>query len=235
MAIESGFNNAGELMGLDGAMNGELSAFLGSLDPVSRAAVIQKLTKKAASMGSRAEFEKHFKELPDHVKQGLLKGDLRLTDYMLYAVKQVTSKTVKMFEPQDVRETSMRNVANAKLPKNFVFVVSGIFLLAGVPTDLTADKIKATDYKTIKDFPAITTGEHYFKANKQHIIAENNANRSFVTDNNHYVNLGYKKLHNPRLIRDEEVMEFVLELGTMDGLDAKTHVFVGLDGTGTTP
>lgn len=235
-ALDSEYNNAGELMGLDGALNGELLGYLAGLDAVTKAQVIQKLTRKPpVSSRSRAEFEKHFKELPNGVKEKLLKGELRLADYMIYSVKQITSKTVKFFETQDNKEAGLRSISNGKLQKNQVFLVTGIYLLAGIPTDLTADKIKATDFGSIKNYPAIANGEHYLKSNKVTLIPENSTNRKFITDNNTTNNLGFFKLDNPRLIKDDELIEFVMELGTMDGLDAKTHAFVALDGTGTTP
>jgi len=73
------------------------------------------------------------------------------------------------------------------------------------------------------------------KANKVTIVSENMSMRKFVTDNNHNVAIGYFELDNPRLIKDDELIEFVIELGSMDGLDAKTHFYVALNGTGTTP
>jgi len=59
--------------------------------------------------------------------------------------------------------------------------------------------------------------------------------RKFLTDNDHNSPIGYFKLDNPRLIKDDELIEFVVELGTSLGVDANTVLYVGLDGTGTTP
>jgi hypothetical protein len=235
-ALEGEYNNAGELLGIDTSMDGELSRYLNGLGAIERAKIIQKLTAKPAhSRGSRAEFEKFFKEVPDSVKSELLSGKLRLSDYTIYNIKHVASKTVKMFETQDDREVGLSNIDKAKLGKNFVFLVSGIYVLAGVSADMTDDKIKATDFASIKAIPAIANAEFSLKANKKQIIPEGNILRKFITDNNHNVALGYWKLDNPRLIKDDELIEFVIELGTMDGVAATTHILVGLDGTGTTP
>lgn len=185
--------------------------------------------------GSRADFRKFADELPSHVVGELKRGKLRLTDYSLFSIKQITSKTTKMFETQDVRETGLRNVSAAKLQKNQVFLVHSITVLAGVPTDLSPDKIKAIDFKTISLLPALANGEISLKANKTTIIAENMTMKRFVVENNHNVEVGTFKLDNPRLIKDDELIELVIELGTMDGLDAKTHFYVALNGTGTTP
>jgi hypothetical protein len=237
-ALESEFTNAGELMGIDDAMSGELTDYLGKLNPIHRAVAIRKLsTKPVGSRGSRAEFEKFFKELPAEVKSGLLKGNLRLTDYTIYSMKPINnSKTIKLFETQDVKETGLRNIDKAKLDKNFVFLVSGIYFFAGVSADITDnDKLKATNFQSVVNFPAIANGEFSLKANKKQIIPEGNMVRKFITDNDHTRPLGYFKLDNPRLIKDDELIEFVVELGTTLGLDPNTVLYVGLDGTGTTP
>ena|ERR1700757_1057929 len=236
-ALESEFNNSGELLGIDDAMNGELTEYLGKLNPVHKAIAVRKLSHKpVASRGSRAEFEKFFKELPADVKKGLLRGDLRLADYTIYSIKAVNSKTIKMFETQDDKEVGLRNIDKAKLPKNFVFVVSGIYLLAGVSADATdKEKNKAVDFKSVVTYPAIANAEWSLKANKKQIVPEGNMVRKFITDNDHNRPLGYFKLDNPRLIKDDELIEFVVELGTMAGLDPNAVLYVGLDGTGTTP
>ncbi len=188
------------------------------------------------SRRSRAEFEKFFKQISKDIKKELLRGALRLADYCIYSVKAIKSKTVKMFETQDDKETGVRNIANAKLPKNMVFLVSGLFLLAGVSRDATDPEAnKAIDFGSIKQYPAVSLGEHSLKANRKQIIPEGNSNRVFITDNNHLENLGYWKLDNPRIINDEELIEMQIEMGTMYNLPSDTFLYVGLDGTGTTP
>jgi hypothetical protein len=234
--VLSEYNNAGELLGVDTALGGGFLSSLSGMNPMQKAQVISRVTKSLPpSIGSRAEFEKFFRELPDEIREKLIKGDLRLADYSIRAIKQITSKTVKLFETQDQKETGILSIAQAKLPKGSVLVVSAISMLAGVPSALEADKIKATDFASIKGFPAIANAEFSLKANKKQIVPEGRPTRCFVTDNNQTIGIGITKLHNPRLIRDEEQIEFVIELGTMDGLDAKTHVQVELLGTITTP
>ncbi len=236
-AIESEYNNVGELMGIDDALMGEVSELMGRMKTSDKVKFIRKISSKStASRGSRAEFEKFFKEVPNGVRQSLISGDLRLTDYTLYSIKPVNSKTIKLFETQDDKEVGLRNISNAKLPKNFVFLVSGIYVLAGISADVNdKEKTKATDFKSVVNFPAIANAEFSLKANKKQIIPEGNIIRKFITDNNHTTSLGYFKLDNPRLIKDDELIEFVLELGTMTDLNPNTVVYVGLDGTGTTP
>lgn len=234
--IDSEFNNAGELLGL-GALDSDVMGELSRMTPLKRAAMINRLTKQVrGSRRSRGEMEKFFKQVPKHVKSELVRGKLRLADYTIFATKRVTSKTIKMFETQDDKNVGVSNISNAKLPKNSVFLVSGIYLLAGISADIAdAEANKAIPFASISAYPALANGEFSLKANKTQIVPENQANRRFVTDNDTTTPIGYYKLDNPRLIKDEELIEFTVEVGTMFGLDPDLHIWVGLDGTGTTP
>ncbi len=231
----SEFNNVGALLGLDGDINNELLGALRQLPPIRRQMAINKLTAPAmGSKGSRAEMEKHFRELPKHIKDELAKGNLRLADALIYSIKPVTSKTIKMFETQDDKEIGLRNISNAKLPKNQSLLVSGIVLLAGVSADASKDAIMATAYDRLEGFPAIANGESNLKANKKIIMPET-SNNFFKTFGLNTVPVGYYKLSNPRLIQDDIQIEFTVELGTMTGILPNTQLFVGLHGTITTP
>jgi hypothetical protein len=232
--LASEYNNAGELYGLDA-----VSRMMHTANPVKKALALKKLIQSGSattSRKSRAEMEKVFKNLPDNVKVGLQKGEIRMSDYTIYSIKPINSKTIKMFEPQDDKEVGVRNISNAKLPKNMVFLVSGIYLLTGTNVNPTnPEGHKAIRFGSVSGVPTIANGEFSLKANRKQIIPENQAIRSFVTDNNQQVSLGYYKLDNPRLIRDEEVIEFTIELGTQLDIPANQWMYVGLDGTGTTP
>ena len=229
------YNNVGALLGIEGMDNDELLGALARMNPLQRAKVINKLASQpVASKGSRAEMEKHFSELPQHIKEGLTKGDLRLADTVIYSIKPVSSKTIKLFETQDDKEIGLRNISNAKLPKNQALLVSGIILLAGVSADATKDKIMATNYTKLENFPALANGEFSLKSNKKQIVPET-SNNVFKTDNLNLVTLGYYKLANPRIIQDDVLTELTLELGTLDGVAQNTYVWAGLHGTITTP
>ena len=230
------YDNSGALLGLDGLDgNEELLGALRKMNPVKRQRVINALASQGGrSRGSRAEMEKHFGELPEHIRQLLVSGDLRLADTIIYSIKPANSKTVKMFETQDVKEVGLRNISNAKLPKNQALLVSGIILLAGVPAGNTPDQIMSTKYGQLEDFAAITNAEFNLKANKKIIMPETSIG-AFKTNNMHNLPIGYYKLANPRLIHDDILVEATLELGTMQGLDPNTYVYCGLHGTITTP
>jgi len=232
---QSEYNNAGALYGI----NENSEEFLGALkqmNPVKRARVINKLAQPTVpSKGSRAEMEKHFVELPAHVKDQLTKGDLRLADTIIYSVKPLSQKTTKIFEPQDTRQVSLRSLSEARLTKNSVLLVSGIIMLAGVAASETTDDAMRTSFAKIEAIPALANGEFYLKANKKVIVPEGTSNRVFCTENNHLGQLGYYKLSNPRLIHDDVTIEFIVELGTTTGIAANTQIYVGLVGTITTP
>ena len=229
------YNNQGALLGIDGAEGEELLGALRRMNPIQRQRTINKLSNTGAgSRGSRAEMEKHFAELPAHIKEALVRGELRLADNTIYSIKPVTSKTIKLFETQDDKEIGLRNVSNAKLPKNQALLVSGIYILAGTSADATKDKVIATNFKGLEDFPAIANGEFNLKTNKKQIVPET-SNGIFKTINNHNIPMGYYKLANPRLIQDDVLIEMTIELGSVDGIPNNTYIFAALHGTITTP
>ena len=232
------YNNAGALLGLDGENDelvGDVMGALKQMPPLKRARTINRLTQPApASKGSRAEMEKHFHELPKHIQEGLKKGELRLADTVIYSIKPANSKTVKMFETQDVREIGLRNISNAKLPKNQALLVSGIILLAGVSADQTPDAVMATAFSGIETVPSFGTGEFDLKANKKQIVPET-SNNVFKTAGFTMVPAGYYKLANPRLIHDDILIELTISLGTMQSVNPNAQIWAGLHGTITTP
>jgi hypothetical protein len=234
--MESEYTNPTELLGLNGEMDTELLGYLNALNPVQRAKAMSKIVKRhIPSQGSRAEFEKFFVELPKHIKEQLLQGKLRLADQLIYTIKPIKgAKTIKMFESQDVKEVNLRNISNAKLPKNMALLVSGIYLLHGVATSLDIDDIKTTKFDTIENVGALANGEFKLKANKKQLVSDT-SNRKFVTTQFDMVPKSFYKLANPRLIHDDVDIEFEIELGTIKGLDANSVLYVGLEGTATIP
>jgi len=234
--MESEYTNPTELLGLNGEMDTELLGYLNALNPVQRAKAMSKVVKRhIPSQGSRAEFEKFFVELPKHIKEQLLQGKLRLADQLIYTIKPIKgAKTIKMFESQDVKEVNLRNISNAKLPKNMALLVSGIYLLHGVADSLDIDDVKTTKFDTIENIGALANGEFKLKANKKQLVSDT-SNRKFVTTQFDMVPKSFYKLANPRLIHDDVDIEFEIELGTIKGLDANSVLYVGLEGTATIP
>lgn len=230
------YNNAGALLGLDTTTgNSEVMSSLNQMNPVKRQRTINKLAGGGIpSRGSRAEMEKHFSELPQHIKDGLAKADLRLADTVVYAIKPVSSKVTKFFETQDTKKIALASLSAARLPKGSALLVSGITLLAGVGTDATDDKVMSIKFEGIENYGAISNGEFSLKSNKKIIMPET-SNMVFKTNNNMMVPQGYYKLANPRLIHDDVLIEATVELGTMEGVANFTYLYLGLHGTITTP
>ena len=231
------FNNVGALLGLgDNELSNELLGALKQLPPIRRQKAINMLTNPVTpSKGSRGEMEKHFRELPAHIKAQLAKGDLRLADTLIYSIKPVNgSKTIKMFETQDERQVGLRNISNGRLQKNQALLVSGIVLIAGVAADATPDASMAINFSKLEDIPALANGESDLKANKKVIFPET-GNNIFKTLGLNTVPVGYYKLHNPRMIEDDVLIEYTINLGTTTGIAANTYLFLGLHGTITTP
>lgn len=192
--------------------------------------------------GSRAEFLEKINEVPENIVNDLDDALLRLGDFIIYSIKPIgASKTIKMFETQDDKEVGLRNISNAKLPQKMTMMCSGVFLLVGtapaaVSGAPTSDEIKATSFGSIggTNLGALANAEFELKANKKVIIPEISC-RAFVTDNNHNWPIGFYKLHNPRLILDNVLLEATLELGTTEDIPADTYIYMGLYGTVTTP
>ena len=234
-ALDSEYNNSGELLG-PGDFTNELLGYLGKLNPLKRQATISKLSKKPIpSKGSRAEMEKSFAELPEHIRNALLHGKLRLADHVIYSIKPINgSKTVKMFESQDVKEVGLRNISSGKLPKNMVMMLSGIVLLQGISASALTDDVKSTAYDLIDTKSALATGEMTIRANKKQLMSETSL-LVFKTTNFNMVPKGYYKLHNPRIIHDDVDIEVDIDLGTITGLDPHAYLFLALHGTVTIP
>lgn len=234
--MESEYTNPTDLLGLNGEMDNELLGYLNALNPVARTKAMSKITKRhIPSQGSRAEFEKFFIELPKHIKEQLLQGKLRLADHLIYSIKPINgAKTIKMFESQDVKEVGMRNISNAKLPKNMALLVSGVYLLQGVATSTAVDDLKVATFSSIETVGAVANGEFKLKANKKQLVSDT-SNRKFITTGFDVVPKGFYKLSNPRLIQDDVDIEFEIELGTISGVNANAVLYVGLEGTATIP
>ncbi|HVD99534.1 MAG TPA: hypothetical protein VNB90_15100 [Cytophagaceae bacterium] len=235
---DSEYSNAAELFGLDGDEAGEeLLGAIKKMPLLKRAKVLKNLFKPSpGSKGSRAEMEKFMVELPDHIKQGLGSNKLKFADHTVYSIKAVNgAKTIKMFEPQDVKEVGLTNISNGRLPKNSALLVSGIFLLQGVAATITSkDDIKSTIFSGIDTVGAFATGEFTLKANKKSIV-DSTSNNVFKTSGFNAVPVGFYKLSNPRLIQDDVDIEMEIDLGTLSGINANAVLYVGLYGTVTIP
>lgn len=228
------YRNPADLLGIDETE--ALSDYLNSLNPLEHAVVLNKFYKgPIASHGSRAEFEKFLKDVPQLIVEQLSQGKLRLADMTIYNVKPMQGNRIKMFEPQDVRILGLRNIGEARLPKNMALLVSGIYLLQGQAVSLSDNDVMTVQFESLRAVEALANGESTLKVNRKHFLPENISNRKFVHNGYDIYPAGYYKLDNPRIIADDEEISFEIELGSTTGIPANTVLYIGLHGTATIP
>jgi hypothetical protein len=229
----SEYTNAVDLLGTD--ERAELMGLLGAMGPRASKSLSSVLKKQIPSKGSRAEMEKFFAELPDHIKKGLLAGKLRFADDVVFSCRLVGGgKKVEMFQSHDIKEKGLVSISAQRLQKNQALLVSGVYLQAGIAATPDTEGIKATKFDSITRIPAIANGQWSLIADKKTLVNEM-SNRVFQTEGFTSVPVGYYKLANPRLVHDDVDIEFVVDLGTLSGIDPNTALYVGLHGTVTTP
>ncbi|RYZ48297.1 MAG: hypothetical protein EOP49_19010 [Sphingobacteriales bacterium] len=201
-----------------GSMNE--AEFLGAVEqaaPEEKARFFRK-TKEIAKQGagktargSRQDFESRISLLPRDVQKGLASKSLQSVDISYYAVKDITnSKVVKMLRDDDNKSVGYTNISSAKLEKGAFFLLHAIRLTygvadQGVSTPLNVNFALTPDY--------IRNGEFEFKANGA-VLIPNTSLEVFNTKGNNRLVEGTYILDNPKLIRDQQTIEFNLEWGT---------------------
>jgi hypothetical protein len=188
---------------------------------------IQTQTKQvavASSSRSRAEFEKRIHMLPKETQAGLAAQNLQAVDTAYYVVKGVgESKVIKMFKDDDNKVVGIGNLSSAKLEKGNFFLLYGIQLLAGVAG--AGEEASSVNFDTIPDF--IRNGEFEFKANGTTLIPAT-SNEIFFTEGKDIFK-GLFVLDNPKIIRDQQSIEFNIEWGV--NAPENTYVKAILRGT----
>ncbi|MFN6377888.1 MAG: hypothetical protein ACK4WD_01335 [Flavobacteriales bacterium] len=178
----------------------------------------------ATSSRSRAEFEKRIHLLPTEIQKGLASQSLQAVDTVIYVVKSVAgSKVVKMFKDDDNKVVGISNISSGKLEKGNFFLLYGIQLMAGVAegNETAAD----VNFNTIPDY--VRNGEFEFKANGT-VLVPNTSNEAFFTEGRDIFK-GLYVLDNPKVIKDQQAIEFNLEWGT--NAPANTYLKAILRGT----
>jgi len=162
-----------------------------------------------ASSRSRAEFEKRIHMLPSEIQKGLANQSLQAVDTALYVVKSITgSKVIKMFKDDDNKVVGISNISSGKLEKGNFFLLYGMQLLAGVAegTETAPD----VAFNVIPDY--VRNGEFEFKANGT-VLVPNTSNEVFFTEGKDIFK-GLYILDNPKVIKDQQSIEFNLEWGS---------------------
>ncbi|MEZ4798187.1 MAG: hypothetical protein R2809_00120 [Flavobacteriales bacterium] len=178
----------------------------------------------ATSSRSRAEFEKRIHLLPTEIQKGLASQSLQAVDTVIYVVKSVAgSKVVKMFKDDDNKVVGISNISSGKLEKGNFFLLYGIQLMAGIAeaNETAAD----VNFNSIPDY--VRNGEFEFKANGT-VLVPNTSNEAFFTEGKD-VFKGLYVLDNPKVIKDQQAIEFNLEWGT--NAPANTYLKAILRGT----
>lgn len=201
-----------------GSMNE--AEFLGAVEqaPAEEKAKFFRKTKEMArastgkiARGSRGDFESRINLLPKEIQKGLATKSLQSVDISYYATKDITnSKVVKMLRDDDNKSVGYTNISSAKLEKGAFFLLHAIRLLYGVsdPGETTPLKI---NFAQLPDY--IRNGEFEFKANAA-VLIPNTSLEVFNTKGNSQIVEGTYILDNPKLIRDQQTIEFNLEWGT---------------------
>ncbi len=201
-----------------GSMNE--AEFLGAVEqaPVEEKARFFRKTKNMAkastgnsTRGSRRDFKSRINLLPREVQKGLGNKSLQSLDISYYAVKDITnSKVVKMLRDDDNKAVGYTNISSAKLEKGAFFLLHAIRLQYGV-ADVGIGNPFNVNFSTVPDF--VRNGEFEFKANGA-VLVPNTSLDVFNTKNNYKLVEGTYILDNPKLIRDQQTIEFNLEWGT---------------------
>jgi hypothetical protein len=177
-----------------------------------------------ASSRSRAEFEKRIHMLPSDIQKGLASQSLQAVDTALYVVKSIAgSKVIKMFKDDDNKVVGLSNISSGKLEKGNFFLLYGMQLLAGVAEGTkTAPEVP---FNIIPEY--VRNGEFEFKANGT-VLVPNTSNEVFFTEGKDIFK-GLYVLDNPKVIKDQQSIEFNLEWGS--NAPEKSYLKVILRGT----
>lgn len=172
---------------------------------------IAKATAGNNSRGSRKDFETRINLLPKEVQKGLANKSLQSVDICYYAVKDVSnSKVVKMLRDDDNKAVGITNISSAKLEKGAFFLLHAIRLQYGIADQNTTNP-QTVNFAITPDF--IRNGEFEFKANGA-VLIPNTSLDVFNTKGNNQIVEGTYVLDNPKMIRDQQTIEFNLEWGT---------------------
>jgi hypothetical protein len=165
-----------------------------------------KATTAATSSRSRAEFEKRIAMLPKEIQQGLANQSLQAVDTAYYVARAIGgSKVLKMLKDDDNKVVGQSNISSGKLEKGNYFLLYGITLLGAVGE--AADNPGTVNYDIIPYY--VRNGEFEFKANGT-VLVPNTSCEVFQTEGKDNFK-GLFVLDNPKIIRDQQSIEFNLE------------------------
>lgn len=172
---------------------------------------------QAPSRGSRGELEKRLHMLPKDIQEGLARQTLQAVDAAYYVVKDISgSKVQKLLKDDDNKVVGISNISSAKLEKGNLFLLNGLTLLAG--TAGQGETALDVNFTVIPDY--LRNGEFEFIANGATLIQ--NASNELFNTTGQVIPVGHYRLDNPKLIKDQQTIEFNLEWGS----NAPANTFV---------
>jgi hypothetical protein len=147
--------------------------------------------------------------LPKEIQMGLANKNLQVVDAAYYVTKNVaSSKIAKMLKDDDNKDIAQSNLSSAKLEKGNLLLLSGIILLAGVAE--AGKTVADVNFDIVPAF--IRNGEFQFKANGTTLITSTSCEVFNTT--NMTIRKGLFRLDNPKMIHDQQAMEFNIEWGS---------------------
>lgn len=183
-----------------------------------------KQRNQAPSRGSRGELEKRLHMLPKDTQEGLARQTLQAVDAAFYVVKDISgSKVQKLLKDDDNKVVGLSNISSAKLEKGQLFLLNGLTLLAGTAGE--GEKATDVNFTVIPDY--LRNGEFEFIANGTTLMQ--NASNELFNTTGQTIPVGHYRLDNPKLIKDQQTIEFNLEWGS--NAPASTYVKAILRGT----
>jgi len=179
---------------------------------------------QSPSRGSPGEHEKSLHMLPKEIQEGLARQTLQAVDAAYYVVKDISgSKVQKLLKDDDNKVVGLSNISSAKLEKGNMFLLNGLTLLAGTAGD--GETAMDVNFTVIPDY--LRNGEFEFIANGATLIQ--NASNELFNTTGQVIPVGHYRLDNPKLIKDQQTIEFNLEWGA--NAPASTFVKAILRGT----
>jgi len=220
----------GEFSLLGAVSDEELIMAMETASPVAKANFARtvknfaKQKSQVPSRGSRGELEKRIHMLPKEIQEGLAKQSLQAVDAAFYVVKDISGgKVQKIFKDDDNKVVAQSNISSAKLEKGNLFMLYGLTLLAGTAGD--TETVNDVNFTVLPDY--IRNGEFEFNANGTTLIQ--NASCELFNTTNQNVPVGHYVLDNPKIIKDQQTIEFNIEWGA--NAPAKTYIKAIMRGT----
>lgn len=168
----------------------------------------------------------------------------QVVDHILYAAKSVSGVSTfdDLVKTDDSLAVGLTNIAQAQLPANQFFMLTGISIQYAVAAGTTADNVKAADYKNILP-AAIRNGETSIAVNKKPILdkilsevfatagewkSTGDTNAAAGTAVTYTMGaggvVGYYELDNPKMIEPQQLIEIKMKFAAAAASNAALRI-----------